>query len=123
MQEVVFSGPEIPDVTDYISYTMGFSIRSVSYEEYIRVYMASESLDTLQAIELDPNGVKYPKEFTSKVYPNPAKELASVEIVSHIKLEQVDIRLHDMSGKQLRGIHLGAMDRGTFRCPINLIDL
>ena len=124
LQEVVCSGrDQLRGVTDRISYTMGISIRSDSYEEYLKVPVALENEELIQKVELDPNGVEYPKEFSSKVYPNPAREATSLEIASPLKQEQVLIRLYDMIGKQLHGIHEGGMERGTFTYPVNLTDL
>jgi hypothetical protein len=124
LQEVVCSGrDQLREVTDRISYTMGMSILSGSYEEYLKVPVALENEELIQKIELDRNGVEYPKEFSSKVYPNPAREATSLEIASPLKQEQVVIRLYDMTGKQLRGIHGGEMERGTFTYPLDLNDL
>jgi hypothetical protein len=124
LEEVVFSGrDQLRSTNRIISHTMGVSYRSSSFDTYLEAMAIPESEELLLKIELDVNGVEYPKEFASKVYPNPAREATSLEIASPLKQEQVVIRLYDLSGKQLSVIHEGEMERGTFTYPVDLIDL
>lgn len=79
--------------------------------------------DPLQKIELDANGLEFPKVFQSKVYPNPAREATSLEVKLPSSQEQLVINLYDMSGSHIQSVYDGEMNRGTHTYQLNLIDL
>ena len=106
---------------DLIVYTMGVSISSEHFNDYL-VRGEVRSVEPI-TVELDANGIEFPTEFDSKVFPNPATEATSLEIKSPTKQEQVVIALYDMSGSYIQSIHEGELERGTHTYPINLIDL
>lgn len=103
-------------------YTMGVSVSSTRYIEHLEDLSRAE-VDPLMEIELDENGLEFPMEFASKVYPNPAHEATSLEIKLPTKQEQIVINLFDMSGSHIQSVYEGELDRGTHTYQMNLIDL
>jgi len=114
---------DVVDVTAQRYYhTMGISIRSDIYEEYLLDVVEVEP-DPLKEIELDENGLEFPVEFASKVYPNPAIEATSLEVKLPVDQDLVVINLFDMSGSHIQSIYEGELKRGTHTYGMNLIDL
>lgn len=97
-------------------YTLGIMIMVPSYTDYL--FDSSSKIET----EYDEFGNPLPNEYSSKVFPNPASTSSNLEINIPLK-EAVEISLFDLSGKKLQSIYSGDLERGTFRYPINLIDL
>lgn len=97
-------------------YVVGAYYSTVVYTNYL------ESTVEQAPVELDENGVPYPTEYKASVFPNPATESTTLEVLSP-KKGQTEIDLYDMTGKHLRHIYSGEMPRGTFRSPIELGEL
>lgn len=72
--------------------------------------------------ELDINGIPYPTEFESLVYPNPASTSTSLKFMAPLDFNG-RIEMYDMSGKQIMSLHEGNIERGTHEFEINLIDV
>ncbi|WP_343747781.1 T9SS type A sorting domain-containing protein [Fluviicola sp.] len=95
------------------TYIMGGGYGSVTYINYL------ENTVPQAEVELDENGVPYPTEYKASVFPNPAVEQTTLEVLSPKKgLTEID--LYDLSGKHIQHLYSGEMPRGTFRNPIDL---
>jgi hypothetical protein len=106
---------EVIEERSYV--TSGVMIRSDIYDKYLLDDQTSQ-----REVELDKNGIAFPNEFASKVYPNPALAITNLEI-SVPKKDRFEISLFDMSGKFIETIYKGKMDRGTFTYQFDMTDL
>lgn len=95
---------------------MGAGYYTLTYLDYLE--------DTVPPVqdELDENGMPYPTEYRASVFPNPAVESTTLEVLSPQK-GFTEIDLYDLSGKHIQHIYSGEMQRGTFRSLIHLTDL
>lgn len=109
---------EISEMTEtHDIHMVGAMVMTCSYENYL-IDKSSISSE----LELDENGVAFPTEFASKIYPNPAVANTNLEI-SVPKKDRFEISLFDMSGKFIQTIYKGKMDRGTFTYQFDMTDL
>jgi hypothetical protein len=102
----------------HYSYAGGMGYSTI-YMDYLEQTVVT---DPFLEIEKDENGIAFPTEFTSKVFPNPVSTLATLEVGIPTK-ERFEITLFDMNGKLVESIYSGNLDRGTFRYQIDMTNL
>lgn len=106
----------VDKIEDQVYMTAGVMVRSDIYDKYL-----IDDQTIQREIELDKNGIPFPNEFSSKVYPNPATTITNLEIAVPTK-DRFEINLFDMSGKFIQSIYKGKMDRGTFTYQFDMTE-
>jgi hypothetical protein len=94
----------------------GYSTQYIDHLERI------EPVESIEKIELDENGIPYPTEFSSLVYPNPASTSANLKFEAPEDFNG-RIEVYDMSGRMVLNLISGPIRRGTHDLEMNLIDL
>lgn len=94
---------------------------SDEYIEHMHDYIEIIEHD-LTEIELDANGLEFPKEYNAIAFPNPARESSTLKLELPADQISVTINLFSMSGSLISNVYSNEIKRGTHEFRLSLID-
>ena len=117
--EVIYDAVEVSEVKIEKEVHIGM-LGGIGYSTVYKDYL-EETVPEPEVLEYDANGVLIPKQFDSKVFPNPMSVEGKYELKVPTKGIMV-VGLYSFSGQHLRTLHEGELERGTHVFEVNLID-